>query len=720
MLFRAMGRLRVGLLDRKGTLNMKCKGLLLASLLFVNPAFLPTPALAATIAQWNFNSAPPDGDHSTGTTVPSTGNGTASLIGGVTAIWSTGSTNDPATSTDDSGWNTSHYRTQSTGNKTAGVQFNVSTLGYSNIVVRWDHRVSSSASKYYRFQYSTDGATFVDQGPEIAAVVASASSESYYEAQTNSLSAVPAVDDNYYFAFRIVSEFEDSATGSGANGYVTTYGTNNYSTGGTVRFDLVTISGTPIPGANTPPTISTISNQTIRVNHSTGVLPITIGDAEDAASSLTLNKISSDTSVIPLGSISLSGSGANRTVTISAGSQIGTSIITLWVTDTGGRSNSTAFAVTVWPLNTAPSISGISVANTLVNTATATIGFTVDDYETPAGSLTVSGSSANQAVVPNGSIVFGGSGTDRTVTVAPTAGQVGVAPITVIVSDGTNSASSVFPLMVLPSSQVAFYEPFAYPDGSLLTNSAFLWAHDSGTNTGECQITNAQLQITAAQSEDVVGDLAGGPYVRSNSTILYASFKLKALSLPKNTPDYFAHFVGSANRGRVYAGTTNAGSGFYRLFVGNGVSTNDPDMLATDLSLNTSYTIVTRYGIDSATTKLWLNPTAESDPGVTANDAQSAITISSYGFRQSSSVGATLLVDDLRVGLSFASVLAVNRIPLNIGRFANQIILSWSDPAFGLQSAPIATGTFTNISGATSPFTNAIGSTPKFFRLKVN
>src|SRR5439155_6582565 len=161
--------------------------------------------------------------------------------------------------------------------------------------------------------------------------------------------------------------------------------------------------------------------------------------------------------------------------------------------------------------------------------------------------------------------------------------QAGVAPITVTVSDGTNSARSVFPLMVLPSSQVVFYEPFSYPDGSLLTNSAFLWANSSGT-VGECQTTNAQLQITAAQSEDVVGDLVGGPYVRSNSTVLYASFKLRALSLPKNTPDYFAHFVGSGNRGRVYAGTTNAASGFFRLFVGNGTSTNDPAMLAADLN----------------------------------------------------------------------------------------------------------------------------------------
>src|SRR5438552_8458892 len=118
-------------------------------------------ARADVIAQWNFNSIPPDSATGTGTNQPSVGTGIATLVGSVTATYAAGSTNDPASSTDDSGWNTSSYPAQGTGNKTAGVQFNVSTLGNSNIVVRWDLRVSSTASKFYRFQYSTDGTTFI-------------------------------------------------------------------------------------------------------------------------------------------------------------------------------------------------------------------------------------------------------------------------------------------------------------------------------------------------------------------------------------------------------------------------------------------------------------------------------------------------------------------------------------------------------------------------------
>src|SRR5207249_2857769 len=102
-------------------------------------------------------------------------------------------------------------------------------------------------------------------------------------------------------------------------------------------------------------------------------------------------------------------------------------------------------------------------------------------------------------LVPNGNIVFGGSGSNRSVTITPAAGQTGVTPISVTVSDGTNTASALFPFMVTPSATVIFYEPFAYADGSLLTNSAFLWQNRSGT-LGQCQVTNQQLLLLPVQS----------------------------------------------------------------------------------------------------------------------------------------------------------------------------------------------------------------------------
>ena len=59
-------------------------------------------------------------------------------------------------------------------------------------------------------------------------------------------------------------------------------------------------------------------------------------------------------------------------------------------------------------------------------------------------------------------------------------------------------------------------------------------------------------------------------------------------------------------------------------------------------------------------------------------------------------------------------------IQLNVQPTNNLLVLSWANPTFLLQSAPNATGTFTNIPGATSPRTNTLGAPQQFFRLRLN
>ncbi len=52
------------------------------------------------------------------------------------------------------------------------------------------------------------------------------------------------------------------------------------------------------------------------------------------------------------------------------------------------------------------------------------------------------------------------------------------------------------------------------------------------------------------------------------------------------------------------------------------------------------------------------------------------------------------------------------------GQWLNQqLVLSWTNAGFSLQSAPQVTGTFTNIPGATSPYTNPVTGAQQFFRL---
>jgi hypothetical protein len=194
------------------------------------------------IAQWNFNSAAPDANTGTGTLNPSIGSGTASYVNGTAAAssgeFATGSSIDSNT-TDNSGWNTSTYPAAGVSNKTAGVKFTVSTTNRQNIIIRWDHRVSSTGTKYARLQYTTNGTTFADFATP--AVVGTAAT---FEAKTNNLTGVPGVDNNPNFGFRIVAEFESTAITNANAQYVGASGT--YAPGGTVRFDMVTITGTPL------------------------------------------------------------------------------------------------------------------------------------------------------------------------------------------------------------------------------------------------------------------------------------------------------------------------------------------------------------------------------------------------------------------------------------------------------------------------------------------
>lgn len=199
------------------------------------------------IAQWNFNSVTADANVGTGVTAPSIGSGTAGSVGGTSATFATGSATDPASAGgDNSAWNTSTYPAATANNKTAGVQFNVSTASKQNIVVSWDERMSNTGSKYMRLQYTTNGMTFFDfpTGTSVSAATV-------FESKTNNLSGFTGVNNNPNFAFRIVAEFESTAANTANANYVGAGGT--YGTSGTVRFDMVTVIGTSIVSSNPPP-----------------------------------------------------------------------------------------------------------------------------------------------------------------------------------------------------------------------------------------------------------------------------------------------------------------------------------------------------------------------------------------------------------------------------------------------------------------------------------
>jgi gliding motility-associated-like protein len=203
-----------------------------------------------------------------------------------------------------------------------------------------------------------------------------------------------------------------------------------------------------VNAVNDLPTITSISNQTINENTSTGALAFTISDVETPLATLAVTGSSNNTSLIPNGNIVLAGSGANRTVNITPlANQSGIATITLTVND-GMATAQTTFQVTVNAVNDPPTITAISNQAISEDGQTGNLAFTVNDPETPAGSLTMSGNSSNPTLVPLANITFGGSGANRTVNVVPVANLSGMTLITLTVSDAVNNVQTAFQVSV--------------------------------------------------------------------------------------------------------------------------------------------------------------------------------------------------------------------------------------------------------------------------------
>jgi VCBS repeat-containing protein len=99
-------------------------------------------------------------------------------------------------------------------------------------------------------------------------------------------------------------------------------------------------------------------------------------------------------------------------------------------------SNLATVTLTVSATNDAPTVTVAAGGTCGSNDHSGTVNLAVADVEGQAAGLTLSIASSNPALVPNGNVVFGGSGAARTMTVNALDGRSGTAILTVTVSDG--------------------------------------------------------------------------------------------------------------------------------------------------------------------------------------------------------------------------------------------------------------------------------------------
>lgn len=196
---------------------------------------------------------------------------------------------------------------------------------------------------------------------------------------------------------------------------------------------------TPVPD---PPTISAIPDQIVPENTTIGPLNFRIFDPDTPADTLLLTREVDLPGVVPTANIVLGGQGTNRTVLVAPLPNVsGSARITLKISD-GQAQVQTVFRVTFTAVNGVPRISAIPNQSGPPGQPIGPIPFRIDDDETRAANLQLSRSSSNPAVLPDANITFGGSETNRTVTVRPV-GE-GTATVTITVSDGSAPASTSF------------------------------------------------------------------------------------------------------------------------------------------------------------------------------------------------------------------------------------------------------------------------------------
>ena len=209
-----------------------------------------------------------------------------------------------------------------------------------------------------------------------------------------------------------------------------------------------------VNAVNDPPTVSTVANLSTNEETATGPLAFTIADIETGGALTCAGSVTATSSnqvIIPNGSITIGGVAPNCTVdaTPALDKFGGPVTITLTVTDTGtplpAQTGTSTFDITVINVNDAPVLVTVIADQVTNEDVPVVVNFVISDTDNVLSCGTaVTAASTNGALVPVGSIVFGGTYPNCTATVTSSLNQFGVSTLTFTVSDGALSDSKSF------------------------------------------------------------------------------------------------------------------------------------------------------------------------------------------------------------------------------------------------------------------------------------
>ncbi|MDI4632735.1 PEP-CTERM sorting domain-containing protein [Pelomonas sp. V22] len=197
------------------------------ALFLIASALAASSAFATPIAQWDFNNS------STKHTFSMNGASFATL-GNISTAFVTGSGSTDKGSPNNA-LNTLTYGTATTGNMTRGVQFMIDTSGYQDLIFSFDQRNSGTASAWTALLYTLDDGETWTKAQQFQMT-----GTNFVNNRGFSFADIDGADNNPFFGIQLVAMFAP-----GTSNYVGTSGT--YGSGGTIRYDMVTLSGTEIP-----------------------------------------------------------------------------------------------------------------------------------------------------------------------------------------------------------------------------------------------------------------------------------------------------------------------------------------------------------------------------------------------------------------------------------------------------------------------------------------
>jgi hypothetical protein len=200
------------------------------------------PAHAATIANWTFETSVPA---TSGPIAPEVGAGVGTSVHVTPNSFSNPSGNGSAESWNSDSWTVGDY-----------YQFQVSTLGFSDIAFSWDQTRSSAgpgqpapSSPNFRLQFSTDGSSFTDVTDYLVAATTWNSTTPVASSQySQNLSSFSQLNNQASVYFRLTSILAAQ------------------NSGGQSRIDNILVSGVPEPTSVVMVMLAAVLSAAIRRN----------------------------------------------------------------------------------------------------------------------------------------------------------------------------------------------------------------------------------------------------------------------------------------------------------------------------------------------------------------------------------------------------------------------------------------------------------------------